>query len=147
MEQPKVIELTTPEDWQRSHEALLSLRPRLSLETFLGNRAFCLEGGYRLFGLEVDGIIVSVAGITIRPHLVFYKQLEIEDFATHKDYQKKGYGLILLKWIIEFAKTNASTGVKLISRLDNKDAHSFYKKAEMNSTGLRFELQFHKTNA
>ena len=144
MEQPKVIELTTPEDWQRAHEALLSLRPRLSLETFIGNRAFCLEAGYRLFGLEVDGIIVAVAGITMRPHIVFCKQLEIDDFATHKDHQRKGHGLNLVRWIIEFAKINSCNKIKLFSSSDRNPAHRLYEKAGMNAItdGFRFELQF-----
>ncbi len=148
MKQSNVIELITPEDWQRAHEALLSLRPKMSLETFLGNRAFCLQEGYRLFGLEVDGIIVAVAGITMRPHLVFKKQLEIDDLATHRDHQRKGHGLSLVNYLIEFAKINSCNRIKLFSSSGRNPAHMLYEKAGMeNATdGYRFELQFPKTN-
>lgn len=139
---PEVLELTSEQEWRDAFPAIQALRPKMSLETFLNNRSSCLAGGYRLFGLREKDAVVAVAGVILRPHLEFGKQLEVEDFATRKDYQQRGFGLSLMKWIIEFATQNGCYRVKLVSGLSRMAAHALYEKAGLEKDGYRFQIKF-----
>ncbi len=137
-----IRELTTVEQWSQALPTLLTLRPDITQEALLENRAACLAGGYRLFGLLIGGTIVCIAGINIRPHIQYGRQMEIEDFSTHLHHKRKGYGSLLLQYLFELAKKEGCFRVKLDSGNSRTDAHAFYERAGMKRTGFRFEYRF-----
>lgn len=134
--------LSTPEEWTLAFPAFESLRPKMTLETFLANRQNCLDGGYQLLGLIVDAKVVCVAGITVRPHVEHKKQIEIEDFSTHPAHKRKGYGKQVIEWIISFARESNCFRIKLGSGASREDAHLFYKSVGFSQNGFKFEMRF-----
>lgn len=136
----EVKHLTSEEEWKTAFPAILSLRPALTIDDFLVARAFCIEGGYRLFGLKSYEKIVCIAGISVRPHISGKRQLEIEDFATHPEHKRSGYGRELVEWIINYARSEECFRIKLNSALHRQDAHLFYKAIGFSETGCRFEM-------
>ena len=132
---------TTFEEWTLSFPAFESLRPQMTLEAFLANRQYCLDGGYQLVGLKVNTTVVSVAGISIRPHIVGRKQLEIEDFSTHPAHKRQGYGKRVLEWVIAYAEDNECFRIKIDSGTSREEAHLFYKSLGFSQSGFRFEMR------
>lgn len=133
---------STSEEWTLAFPAFESLRPKMTVETFLANRQNCLDGGYQLLGLVVDAKVVCVAGITVRPHVENKMQLEIEDFSTHPVYKRKGYGRQVLEWIVVYAEENKCFRIKIDSGTSREEAHQFYKSIGFEQTGFRFEKRF-----
>ena len=96
-------ELITDQEWGLAWRALVTLRPKLPLETFISNKHQLLGEGYHLIGLFRDNIIVSVASYTISPHPVFMREMIIHDMSTLLGESSKGYGSQVLSFLDELA--------------------------------------------
>jgi len=63
----------------------------------------------------------------------------IESFITDAKHRNKGYGTMLLKYIIELAEDFGCHKIMLMVKLENNKAKSFYEKMGFNS-GIRDSL-------
>lgn len=92
-------ELESITDWERGWAALITLRPKLSLEDFIARKSQLERDGYRLVGLIRGGEVVCVASYTISPHPVFCREMIIHDMSTLKGRQSMGFGSTLLRYL------------------------------------------------
>lgn len=92
--------------------------------------------GYKLIYLK-DFEIKSVMGIRIGLWLHTGKYLEIEDLITSSTERSNGYGMQLLNWAKEYAKSNKCNQVRLVSGVARDQAHKFYQ-----NNGMSFEAKY-----
>jgi GNAT superfamily N-acetyltransferase len=89
---------------------------------------------------DADGIHLALYGdanILISVVSLFKKpgELQFRKFATLKDYQGKGYGSALLKYIVDYAGINNINRIWCNAR---KNATGFYKRAGFQETNQVF---------
>ena len=96
-------ELLSEQDWVLGWQALVTLRPRLSLEDFLRRKSRLQADGYHLVGIFNDDKVVSVASYTISPHAFFEREMIIHDMSTLTGESSKGYASKLLQFLDQLA--------------------------------------------
>jgi GNAT superfamily N-acetyltransferase len=96
-------ELQSIADWERGWAALVTLRPKLSLEDFVARKPQLERDGYHLVGLFRGGECVCVASYTLSPHPVFGREMIIHDMSTLNGHQSTGCGSELLQYLDQLA--------------------------------------------
>ena len=86
----------------------------------------------RLFVLEIDNKIVGYGGL----HIIF-DQAQVTTIGISKQYQKKGYGQLLLEYLLEISKINHCETISLEVRVSNENAISLYKKKGFETINIR----------
>lgn len=124
----KFRRLETPEEWREAWPLILDLRPEFNETDFLAWREGLLSEGYVLWGAEFEGRIVSIAGVTILPHVSRRRDLWLHDMATLPEMRSRGFGRRLIDHLVEFAKRRGCTLVVVHSHPDDHEAHRFYEK-------------------
>lgn len=123
----EIFFLKTESEWREAFPCIQSLRPDLSVESFLGRRENLLSRDYYLLGLMDEGRIVAVAGYVLQPHIERGSEFWIHDLATLPNCRSRGYGGQLMAFLeIEAAKVGCSR-VVLHTRKQREDAQRFYE--------------------
>lgn len=122
------------------YPVMAELRPHIEPDEFVPMVKRLSEiAGFQLAYLSV-GEVKAVAGFRISEWLAGGKYLEIEDLVTKTDERSKGYGGVLFDWLVEHAKENNCSQVRLVSRVTRLDAHRFYLRKGMNLEAYYFSL-------
>lgn len=96
--------------------------------------------GFEIAFVEDDLDIKAVAGIRIAEWLAGGKYLEIEDLVTARDARSGGFGGELFDWIVDLAKTENCSQVRLVSSVCRFGAHRFYLRKRMNIEAHYFSM-------
>ena len=125
----RIKELTTREDIISSYHVMRQLRPHLNEEKFAELvTEMMFVGGYKLFALYDDAVLVSLVGFAKQTNLYYGKHLWVYDLVTDASRRSRGYGRILMKFVFGWAKENACECVALSSGVVREAAHRFYEK-------------------
>ncbi len=121
----------TDDEIQNCYAVMAQLRPHIEPDEFLQKVKRQAEiSGYQLAYLT-DGEVKAVGGLRISEWLSGGKFLEIEDLVAKDGERSKGYGGELFDWIVEFAKQEKCSQIKLVSHVKRFDAHRFYLNKRM----------------
>ena len=122
----------TDEEIERCYPVMAELRPHISREDFLPQvRRQMAKSGFQLVYLTEESKIKAVAGIRIAEWLARGMSLDLEDLVASESERSKGFGGILLDWIIKYALERGCTEVRLVSHVTRFRAHQFYLKKGM----------------
>ncbi len=96
----------------------------------------------------------AVSVIEIAGHLIGYASLrfvgregDVNTIAIAKEYQGKGFGKLLLDWMLETAKLNGVKELFLDVRADNQAAIGLYQKEGFDRIDIRRNYYDHKIDA
>ena len=121
----------TNDEIQNCYAVMAELRPHIKPEEFLSQvKKQAENSGYKLAYLT-DGEVKAVGGFRISEWLSGGKFLEIEDLVAKSGERSKGYGGELFDWIVDFAKQEKCSQIKLVSHVKRFDAHRFYLNKRM----------------
>jgi len=121
----------TNDEIQNCYAVIAELRPHLKPNEFLPQvKRQAENSGYQLAYLT-DGEVKAVGGFRISEWLSGGKFLEIEDLVAKSGERSKGYGGELFDWIVDFAKQEKCSQIKLVSHVKRFDAHRFYLNKRM----------------
>lgn len=136
------------QDIERCLPVILELRPDLIKGEFLSQvMRQEKQSGYKLVFVEEDGGIKAVAGFRISECLAWGKYLYIDDLVTKEASRSKGYGGVLLQWLIQHAKEQSCEQLHLDSGVQRFDAHRFYKEQEMVLSSYHFSIKLGSSKA
>ncbi|HET6992075.1 MAG TPA: GNAT family N-acetyltransferase [Bacteroidia bacterium] len=122
--------------------AMQALRPFLKKEDFLPRIKRLMKGGYQIaFVLLPDGTVPAVAGFRFEEMLHRGNSIYIDDLSTLEESRSKGYGGMLIDYLINLAKEKEMHSIHLDSGVQRFDAHRFYLKKKFNITSHHFALQ------
>jgi len=122
----------TDEEIESCYPVMAELRPHISREDFLPQvRRQMAKSGFQLVYLTEESKIKAVAGIRIAEWLARGVSLDLEDLVASESERSKGFGGILLDWIIKYALERGCTEVRLVSHVTRFRAHQFYLKKGM----------------
>lgn len=124
----KFVSLTDEKAWRAAHPAMCSLYPDLSEDDWVGRVRELSQERYTLFGLEVEGEIVTVAGVQHLELLTVGKVLWLFDMATADSWRGRGYGKEMLKHLELYAQGNGYTRLLLHTSMKREETISFYRR-------------------
>ena len=123
------------------YDVMVQLRPTYNHDKFLLQVKKQMLDNYQLVYLKSNNIICAVAGFRYSENLAWGKFLYVDDLVTASTQRSKGYGKLLLDWLIEQAKLNNCVALHLDSGIQRTDAHRFYKRENMAHTGYHFAIE------
>ena len=133
---------TSNEDITACYDLIISMggrRATLSEEGFLQQvKRQQKEHGFLLAYLIDEGLVQAVAGYRFSEYLAWGKILYVDDLVTREKARSKGYGQMMIDWLVEQAKDNNCEEFHLDSGSGRKDAHRFYLKNYMEIQGFHF---------
>lgn len=128
----------TDQEIENCYDVMAELRPHISRDDFLPQvRRQMLASGFRLLFLSDNEKVKAVAGLRIAEWLARGKSLEIEDLVTTSADRSSGYGSRIFDRIVEIAKDEGCTEIRLVSHVTRFDAHRFYLRK-----GMRIDAHF-----
>ena len=119
---------------------MLILRPHLMPEKFVARVRAQQEQGYRLMLLPIEGRVAALAGFRIQDMLFSGRTLYVDDFVTHPDFRRRGYGEALFQVVIGAAQREGCQALTLDSGPQRQDAHRFYLNQGMRISSLHFAM-------
>lgn len=112
----------------RVYEILSQLRERLSYDEFEDLIYDMRHMDYKMIGLLERGELICFAGVAVQTNFYHKRHLYIFDFVTDKEYRNKGYGELMLEYLVDYAKTAMCENLVLSSGFQREKAHLFYEK-------------------
>ena len=117
---------TTETDILKCWEVMYALRPHLIKGDFVSTINEMITEGYQLAFIEEDGKASAAVGFRYLQYLYNGKHFYIDDLSTLPESRGKGYGAMLLDYVIELAKEKGFKCVTLDSGYTRLDAHRLY---------------------
>lgn len=131
----------TDEEIDKCYPVMAELRPHVAREDFLHQvRRQMAASGFQLVYLSVGSDIKAVAGIRIAEWLARGKSLDLEDLVSAESDRSKGFGGKLFDWIVDLARKEDCTEVRLVSHVTRYRAHRFYLNKRMRLDAHFFSM-------
>jgi GNAT superfamily N-acetyltransferase len=122
------------------YAVMAELRPHLVEGEFLERvKRQSEQHGFRIAFLA-DGEVRAVAGIRIAEWLAGGKYLEIEDLVTKSGERSFGYGGELFDWLVDLARGEGCSQLRLVSAVTRFGAHRFYLRKGMKIEAHYFSM-------
>jgi GNAT superfamily N-acetyltransferase len=123
------------------HAVMQQLRPQYTPDEFLARVRHQQAEGYELAMLIDDDAVTAVAGYRIGHNLAWGKYLYVDDLVTDAGRRSAGYGLRMLRWLVDAAKADDCNELHLDSGVQRFGAHRFYLRSGMDITSHHFRLE------
>lgn len=133
-----IRKLSSKASLKAAYAVMAELRPHLDLQGFLDLVAAMRDEGYRLAGLYQNGLIKAVAGYRVLTMLVRGRSLYVDDLVTTSAMRGKGYGTVLINWLVEEARRLRCNEFHLDSGVQRFGAHAFYFARGMHISSYHF---------
>ena len=98
------------------------------------------QGGYQLAYVDDGGAVRAVAGFRLMENLASGRLLYVDDLVTLEPERSKGWGGILLDWLIEHARAHDCDTLELDSGVQRFGAHRFYLRKRMDIVSHHFRI-------
>ena len=139
---PNLFLATTDTEITACFDAFKALRPHLDPNEFLSQVRRQQIQSYQILALEADGRIASVAGFRFGEFLAWGRVLYIDDLSTLPEFRGRGFGGLLMDWLIDRAKTEDCRALHLDSGYARHAAHRLYLNKGLQMTSHHFALVF-----
>jgi GNAT superfamily N-acetyltransferase len=132
------VNIASASDIPKLIPALVELRPHRTPEYFHEMIPVQFGEGFQLIYVGDEKMAYAVAGFRTINFLFSGKTLYVDDLVTHSAHQRKGYGRLLMDWMINYAKENGYDHFSLDSGFQRKDAHRLYLNCKLEITSFHF---------
>lgn len=131
------IEPVTPgSDLEAAFPVMRQLFPDLDLEAF---EAFFDDDRYRLFARWVDGEVVGLAGVSVRPVMHHERHVWLHDLVVDEAHRGRGHGSRLLAFVEAWAADAGCDLIALATRPERETARSMYEQRGYDRWGYVYE--------
>lgn len=110
------------------YDVLSQLRTELSYKEFEDLIYDMRHMEYKMIGIMEEDCLVSYAGVAVLTNLYHKRHLYIFDLVTDEKYRGRGYGVMMLEYLKDYAKMAMCENIVLSSSFEKEDAHAFYEK-------------------
>ncbi len=126
----------------RCWPVMAQLRPHIQSPAELVERVQRQRAeGYRLAFLEVGERVVACAGFRICEMLARGRNLYVDDLVTADAERSKGYGEVMLDWLVARAQAEGCDSLHLDSGTQRMAAHRFYVRYGLDIVSFHFALR------
>ncbi|MCD6191446.1 MAG: GNAT family N-acetyltransferase [Sulfurimonas sp.] len=113
---------------QTVYEVLSQLRIELSYKEFEDLIYDMRHMEYKMIGIMDREELICYAGVAVQTNLYHKRHLYVFDLVTDKKYRAKGYGKMMLDYLVDYAKMGMCENIVLSSGFAKEDAHRFYEE-------------------
>ena len=113
---------------QNVYEVLSQLRVDLSYKEFEDLIYDMRHMEYKMIGIMDGEELIAYAGVAVQTNLYHKRHLYVFDLVTDEKYRAKGYGKMMLEYLVDYAKMGMCENIVLSSGFAREDAHKFYEK-------------------
>jgi GNAT superfamily N-acetyltransferase len=124
----------------RCFAVMKELRTHLAESEFLGQVRRIERDGFRLAYVDDQATVKAVAGFRLTENLANGRFMYVDDLVTDSRARSRGYGQLLLDWLIDHARTNRCDALTLDSGVQRFAAHRFYLRNRMAISSHHFFL-------
>jgi len=132
----EVRELETEAERERAVPILRQLWSGKDPEEIL---AWTGEEDYHLFGGEVEGDLVAVAGVQVTGVLHHARHAWLYDLVVDEPHRGEGLGAEMVDHVADWARERDCESVALASPLEKEGAHEFYGAIDFERWGYVLE--------
>jgi ribosomal protein S18 acetylase RimI-like enzyme len=133
--------MSSDADISACYAVMGQLRPQIPADQFVARVRSQMEDGYQLLAAIAHGRVAAVAGFRISQNLAWGRFLYVDDLVTDSAQRSKGYGEVLMRWLIERAKADRLDELHLDSGVQRFDAHRFYLAQRMKISSHHFVIE------
>lgn len=138
----RIANAKTRGDIRRCFPVMRELRPHFKSAEKFGQQVLRQQrGGYLLAFLETAGEVRAVAGYRLLESLFSGKFLYVDDLVTRDRDRSRGFGGVLLDWLVEQARARGCDTLELDSGVQRFDAHRFYLLKRMSISSHHFRIK------
>ena len=131
-----IREVDTPAERDAALPVMAELFPDLDPASFAG---FFEDDRYRLFAARVDGAVVGLLGLSVRPVMHHERHVWVHDLVVAEGHRGEGHGRALLAFAEDWAADRDLDLVALALREGNEGARRFYEAAGYERWGDVYE--------
>lgn len=131
----------SPVEIARCFPVMRHLRPALAEGEFVGRVEGQRAEGFLLAYLEDEGAVRSVAGFRMYGMLATGRTMYVDDLVTDPACRSRGYGKVMLRWLMNHAREAGCETFSLDSGTQRKEAHAFYFRERMRITSFHFAVK------
>ena len=113
---------------QNVYDVLSQLRVDLSYKQFEDLIYDMRHMEYKMIGIMDADKLITYAGVCVQTNLYHKRHLYVFDLVTDEKYRGKGYGKMMLDYLVDYAKMGMCENIVLSSGFAKEDAHKFYEK-------------------
>lgn len=99
------------------------------------------EHGYRLVCVEEGGAPVALAGYRVTEFLAWGRVLYVDDLVTVPVARGRGYGGVLMDWLLEEARRLGCEELHLDSGVHRFSAHRLYHSRRLEISSHHFSIR------
>ncbi|WP_294961944.1 GNAT family N-acetyltransferase [Sulfurimonas sp.] len=110
------------------YDVLKQLRPTLSYKEFEDLIYDMRHMEYKMFGIMDGEELITYAGVAVQTNLYHKRHLYVFELVSDEKYRNGGYGVMMLDFLNDYAKTCMCQNIVLSSNFEREDAHRFYEK-------------------
>ena len=115
------------------------LRPHLAMAPFTAQvQRQMKDYGYRLVYIQENEKVVAGAGYRVAEFLAWGKTFYLDDLVTAASARKKGYGGMLMDWLLKESEKLGCKEFHLDSGVQRHDAHRLYIGRKMKISSYHF---------
>ena len=112
---------------QTVYEVISQLRTELSYKEFEDLIYDMRHMEYKMIGIMDREELICYAGVAVQTNLYHKRHLYVFDLVTDEKYRAKGYGKMMLDYLVDYAKMGMCENIVLSSGLEKINAHRFYE--------------------
>ena len=113
---------------QSVYDVLSQLRVDLSYKEFEDLIYDMRHMEYKMIGIMDKEELITYAGVAVQTNLYHKRHLYVFDLVTDEQYRAKGYGKMMLDYLLDYAKMGMCENIVLSSGFAKEDAHRFYEE-------------------
>ncbi len=113
---------------QTVYDVLSQLRVDLSYKEFEDLIYDMRHMEYKMIGVMDKEELITYAGVAVQTNLYHKRHLYVFDLVTDEKHRAKGYGKMMLEYLVDYAKMGMCENIVLSSGFAKEDAHKFYEK-------------------
>jgi GNAT superfamily N-acetyltransferase len=129
-------------DVRRCFPVMHQLRPHVDEARYIELVLRMMQtDGFRIAFVEDNAAVTAVAGYRFMEMLYSNgRVLYVDDLVTDQALRSRGYGQLLLDWLMGHARTNGCVALTLDSGVQRYDAHRFYFSQRMHISSYHFSI-------
>jgi len=110
------------------YDVLKQLRVDLSYKEFEDLIYDMRHMEYKMIGVMDGEKLISYAGVAVQTNFYHKRHLYVFDLVTDAKFRAKGYGKMMLDYLVDYAKMGMCENIVLSSAFEKEKAHLFYEK-------------------
>jgi len=110
------------------YDILKQLRETLSYDEFENLVYDMRHMDYKMIGIMQEDRLITFAGVAVQTNFYHKRHLYVFDLVTDEKERAKGYGKMMLEYLVDYAKMAMCEKIVLSSGFKREDAHKFYEE-------------------